>query len=284
MAKGTPSPSPSAEASAVKANAEILTEMFQVVFQQKEIEDQTLFASLVSTLDQGASLEGIYRGLVMGSRYRVLESKARAASPESIKFFASEMGELQPGMRSPTTFTKDTAKLFPTIDFPEGVESAGGQGAGTGQGSDGEGKVVEALGKDGPDSLTFGDDSKPAANIKPSPTSAPHIAHDQSKKSQKEIVDEMMQDFIGATPFTLKRVLCEEVMEKMDEIKGSPGELAQWYATFVVRMAATGVDFGLAQRNSVDFDFHFRFAKIISFDRLKWEVLNRYQRVLNQLN
>jgi len=241
----TPSPGTNAAANAVKVNAELLTEILQVVFNTKEITDQSNFVSLVSSLDQGASLEGIYRGLVMGARYRGLESNARAASPESIKFFAGEMGELQMGMKEPSAFSKDTAKLVPTIEYPSGTDDSG------------------------PDSYTFGD--------------APVKKEEQTVKTPKVIADEMMADFIGATPYTLKRVLSDEALKKIDELKDSPPELAQWYAKFVVRMCGMGIDFGLPQRNENDFDFHFRFAKTVSNDRLKWEVLNRYHRVINHL-
>jgi hypothetical protein len=246
--KGPPRPSPtpmSAEAAAGKANAELLAEMIQTTFNQKSVEDQSLFVSLVSSLNQGASLEGIYRGLVMGSRYRVLESNAKAASPDAIKFFASEMGELQAGMKMPTVFTRDNAKQFPTIDFPEGVSD------------------------NGPDHLDF----SPTKDDNQEPT----------KKTAQDITAEMLQDFIGATPFTLKRVLADEVMKKIDEIKDSPADLAQWYATLTVRLSGANTDFGLPQRNTNDFDFHFRFAKTMAVDRVKWEVLNRYHRIINRV-
>jgi len=256
----SPAASPlSAAAAAMAANSELLTEMFQVTFHQKEIEDQSLFSSLVSSLNQGASLEGIYRGLVMGSRYRVLESKAKAASPDAIKFFATEMGELQAGMKSPSSFTKDTAKQAPTIDYPEGAADS-----------------PPSAGANGPDSYTFGDTEKKEAA--PVPQSEP-----SGKRTKKEIASEILDDFIGATPFTLKRVLADEALRKIDELKDSPADLAQWYASLVVRLAETGTDFGLPQRNTTDYDFHFRFARTMSVDRVKWEVLNRYHRVINRI-
>jgi hypothetical protein len=245
--KATPSPSPAqnAEASAVKANAELLAEMYQVTFNQKEIEDQAQFSSLVSSLNQGASLEGIYRGLVMGSRYRVLESKAKAASPDAIKVFAVEMSELQSAMKNPTHFNKDTAKQFPSIDFPEGADDST------------------------PDSYTFGETKdENGAEV---------------KKDKTQVAEELLQNFIGATPFTLKRVLAEEVMKKIDEMKDSPADLAQWYAGLVVHLSSANTDFGLPQRNSSDFDFHSRFARTMSVDRVKWEVLNRYHRIINRI-
>lgn len=242
--KATPSASPalSAEAAAGKANAELLAEMFQVVFNKKEVDDPSLYSSLLPSLNQGASLEGIYRGLVMGSRYRVWESKSKAASPNTIKFFAIEMGELQESMKNPTHFTKETAKLAPSIDFPEGAD-------------------------DTPESYTFGTQS----------------TETETKKTKQQITEETLQNFIGATPFTLKRILADEALKKMDEMKDSPADLALWYAAFVVRLSTSKVDFGLPQRNSDDFDFHSRFAKTMSIDRVKWEVLNRYHRIINRL-
>jgi hypothetical protein len=244
--KATPAVSPalSAEATAVKANAELLAEMFQVVFNKKEVDDPSLYTSLLPSLNQGASLEGIYRGLVMGSRYRVWESKAKAASPNAIKFFAMEMGELQDGMKSPSQFTKETAKLAPSIDYPEGADNT-------------------------PESLTFGDQKD--------------SNQEDVKKTKQQITEEILQNFIGATPFTLKRILSDEALKKMDEMKDSPNDQAQWYAALVVRLSVAKTDFGLPQRNSDDFDFHSRFAKTMSLDRVKWEVLNRYHRIINRL-
>lgn len=236
------SPSVSAEVAMTKANAELLAEMFQVTFNKKEVDDPQ-YASLVSSLNQGASLEGIYRGLVMGSQYRVLESKAKAASPDAIKFFAMEMGDLQITMKNPTLFTKDSAKQLPTIDYPDGDSAT-------------------------PDSYTFGETKQTS----------------DAKKTKQQLVDELLQDFIGATPYTLKRVIADEVLKKIDEMKDSRADLAQWYAGLVVHLSGAHTDFGLPQRNSDDFDFHSRFATTMSLDRVKWEVLNRYHRIINRLN
>jgi hypothetical protein len=103
-----------------KENTELLAEMFKVVFNEDEIEDKEQFGSLVLTLNQGASLEGIYRGLVMGSRYRALESKAQAAPPMELKAFAIEMSEIQDTMKNPSEFSADDAKKAPYIQYPDG--------------------------------------------------------------------------------------------------------------------------------------------------------------------
>jgi hypothetical protein len=235
-----PTPTPVDPQSIVKANAELLMEMMTVVYHTKGPIDESQFKSLLSTLNQGASLEGVYRGLVMGSRYRVLESKSRAASPQAIKFFAQEMAELQLSMQNPTRFDRENAKAFPSIEYPEGDESA---------------------------TVT---DASPAV--------------DPPKPTRSELTENFLQLFLGATPYTLKRVLAEEALKKMEEMATSHGELAQWYTTLVNRVSASGVDFGLPLRNDPNAEFHFKFAQNSPVDRVMWEVLNRYHRILNSLN
>jgi len=219
-----------------KQNSEILSEIFRVVFNQDQVEDKTDFAGLLQSLNQGASLEGIYRGIIAGSRYRALESKAQAASPNELKAFAEEMAEIQGIMHSPTEFSIVDAKKAPEIIFPDG-------------------------------------------NI---PVIASPASQEVKKKLDKAArVQELIRTFIGASSFTLKRTLGEEVLRKFDEDKSDPGVVAHWYAKLVVRMATSKVDFGLELRNRADFDFHFKFAQKIAIDRVKWEVLNRYHRYLN---
>jgi flagellar basal body-associated protein FliL len=233
---GTPAPKQTAGQLA-KENSELLAEMFNVVFDQKDSETKTDFGSLAMSLNQGASLEGIYRGLVAGSRYRALESKSQGASPTELKAFAIEMSELQDTMKNPSTFDSD-AKSAPTIQYP-----------------------------------TENDANTP-------------VAHDGSqevttKKDKTEVRNELLETFLGASGYTLKRVLGNEALKKMDEMKDDRGEMAKWYADFVIRMAQSKVDFGLPLRSQPDYDFHFKFAQKMAVDRTKWEVLNRYHRYLN---
>ena len=253
-------PTPASGILQVKCSAEMITEMFQVIFQKTEIEDKALYSSLVSTLEQGASLEGIYNGLVFGPRYRLLESKAKAASPESIKFFAKELTEVQKGMMSPTVFTNELTKLVPSINNPMAHAH----------------NTLGVLGK-------AQEKATPIPTPPPLPTTLSSPA-DAVAKAPTQTVEEMLNNFIGVTPFTLKRMLCDEAMKKIDELKNSPTELAQWYAGVAVRMSGYNVEFGLPARNSSDFDSYVPVAKTMSPDQMKWEVLNRYQRVMNQLN
>ena len=223
-----------------KENQELLAEVVRVVFDQEQIEGQGDFAALVHALNQGASLEGIYRGLVMGSRYRGLESKGQGATPSELKVFATEMAELQVTMRKPTRFDMDS-KNVPQIEFPD----------------------------------------EASANATPVPTRG---EEGDVKRDKEAIEQDILRKFIGASHFALKRILGEEALRKFEESKNDTGEIAQWYAGFVLRLIDRGVDGGLELRNKPDFQFHLKFAEKMALDRVKWEVLNRYHRYLNTVS
>jgi len=277
---------PPSDSAITMSNAEILKEMIQDIFQNQLVEFQkSTFNSLMSSMNQGASIEGLYHGLIVGEEYRDLESKSSKASPEVIKYFVSEMSELQLGMKSPTIFSKESVKNLQTIDYPVGLaDPKNPDESGVLMG----GAEIKDFGKDGPDSLVFGDEEKPEQKVKTSPT--PIIkplskeVQELTKNPKQEIADLMLKNFANANQYTIKRVLCEEVMNKMEELKRLPSELAKWYADFMVRTAKSNVDFGHPQRNSADYSFYYNLANIKSFDRLKWEAVNRYQRILNHFN
>ncbi len=228
-----------------KENQELLAEMLRVVFDREDSEDQADFEALSRTLNQGASLEGIYRGIIMGSRYRALESSSQAATPSVLKVFASEMAELQDGMREPTRFDPEIARQAPRIDFPEDVPSA-----------------LSAASK--------------AARKDPAQEASPTPRLDKAANFR-----ELLGIFVGASPYTLKRVLGEEALKRFEEAGEDPSAIPLWYAGLVVRLSSANVDFGLDLRRKPDFEFHRNFAKRIAIDRVKWEVLNRYHRLLN---
>jgi hypothetical protein len=163
-----------------KANSELLSEIMKVIFNEKEVEDKNTFGSLVHSLNQGASLEGIYRGVIMGSRYRGMEAKSKAASPTTLKIFANEMAEIQVDMKNPTEFTIESRKAL-SIEFPD------------------------------------------EASVSEMPTAAPRSQEVKEKREKIAIADDLVRMFIGASPFTLKRVLGEEALKKMDELKESQG-------------------------------------------------------------
>ncbi|MBC7397070.1 MAG: hypothetical protein H7333_06470, partial [Bdellovibrionales bacterium] len=200
-----------------RENSELLSEMMKVVFDEEEVDSKSDFGTLAHTLNQGASLEGIYRGIVMGSRYRAMETKNQAASPEELKAFAIELSELQDSMKNPSTFEMEEAKKAPSIEYPDGSVAV-------------------------PHSIAGSQEVLP-------------------KRDKIEVRDGLVKIFIGASGYTLKRTLGEEALKKIDEMKMDSGELAQWYARFVLRMCLAKVDFGLELRNKPDFDLHFKFAQ-----------------------
>ncbi len=224
-----------------RENQELLAEMIRVVFDREESEDQADFEALARTLNQGASLEGIYRGLIMGSRYRALESNSQAAAPRVLKVFAIELSELQEGMREPTRFDPEQARQVPRIDFPEDVVPGG-----------------------------------PKAQFVATPDPA-----SLKRPDKNENLKQILKIFIGASPYTLKRILGEEALRKFDEAGEDPSVIPLWYAGLSVRLSSSNVDFGLELRGKPDFEFHKNFARRIALDRVKWEVLNRYHRYLN---
>lgn len=87
----------------------------------------------------------------------------------------------------------------------------------------------------------------------------------------------------------LKRVMVEAVLER---IQTSGAGLPDWYAATASRLGGAGVNFGLDQRNLRDAAFHKKWFLDLqtrmpaerAHDRLVWESLNRYLRILNHLN
>ncbi len=225
--------------SLARANSELLAEMIKVTFDLNEIEDRPFFGSLAHSLNEGASLEGIHRGLLSSSRFRSLETSTRAVSPKVLRLFANELYEVRQGMRNPTPFDRLTSKKPMEIEFPSE-----------------EAKEVEV-------------------------SSEPVFQAPASKEAEIQLY---LSTFIGATHFTLKRILTTEALKKMDEMKDSSGEFAQWYAKMAIRYSSYGLDLGLPQRSDPNFDFHFKFAQTMAMDRVRWEVLNRIHRYINLMN
>jgi hypothetical protein len=89
----------------------------------------------------------------------------------------------------------------------------------------------------------------------------------------------------GLTLYALKQVIGDRALQAIDEMNSKkPPVLNAWYADFASTMAKSGVNFGMPLRNSPDRDFHLKWAGEVSVDTLKWEVLNRLDRVLNHTN
>lgn len=246
--KPSPSPGPDLELSSeaarsAKANAELLREIFTVVF-GREPRDRANFGVWVDAMNQGASIEGIYNGFTHSSDYRQVEENNPGASPDALKVFGVELARLQSELPSVTEFDTSAAQPLPRAKNPEA--EAG-------------------------NSLEF---KKRDASPLPA----------RAKTEQAALAESYSKTFVGASIFTLKRVLGDEALKVIASKKDYPENLAIWYSKWVVQLASYRVDFGLPLRNSADEKFHFKWTLDASEDRLKWEVLNRLHRLLNEAN
>lgn len=89
--------------SVAKENSEILSEVLHVVFMRKP-ENLQEFSGWANTLNQGASLEGVYNGLTHAANYRHLEESNPGASPAALRMFSEELAYLEAELPSPTPF------------------------------------------------------------------------------------------------------------------------------------------------------------------------------------
>jgi hypothetical protein len=232
---------PSPAASVAQANAELLAEMFRVVFakEPQSASEKATFFSLVGALNQGASLEGIYNGLTHSADYRKLEREKKAASPAVLNRFTELLARIEAELPEPTAFTVAAAQPLPAPVQPVFREGA----------------------------------QDPATP--PSPPETP------AKVDRTALIAEYTQLFVGAPLLTLKRVLGDEALKLVASKSAYPEKLALWYSKWAVQMAGEGVDFGLPLRSSTEEHFHYRWALKAPEDRVKWEVLNRLHRILN---
>ena len=227
-----------------KANAELLHEMDQVIYIH-EPENRSDFGNMVDSMNQGASLEGIYNGLVHSSDYRKLEVASPGSTAEALHIFCEQLASLEAELPMPTKFDATSAQPLALPVQPSADDSA----------------VEEDFGQS------------------PSPSPSANAPFDKKAWTEK-----YSQIFVGSSIYTLKRILGDEALKVVAVKKDYPSTLYQWYSQWAVHMTSYGVDFGLEQRNSTDPQFHYDWAKSASQDRLEWEILNRIHRVLNDAN
>jgi len=246
LAKQSPQPSDGPDARRAKANAEILQEMMRVVW-MKDPTDRAHFVGTVDSMNQGASVEGLYHGFTLSGEYRELEARSGVAPAAALRLFVEELVQVEKDLAQPTVFNERSAlPLSPPIQPTEADAPA-------------DGAV--------PKELTF-----PAKAGSPAVSAAPVVA--QSAADYERI-------FSRASIFTLKRVLAEEAVKLVQMRRADRNALAAWYGPFAARTAARGVDFGIPLRNKPDPVFHAQWAQGSSEDQILWEVLNRLHRLLN---
>ncbi|MCC7441947.1 MAG: hypothetical protein IT285_09950 [Bdellovibrionales bacterium] len=256
----------SANAKKSKEHAELLQEVFRVVY-IRDVQDNAEFGSLVDTLNQGASLEGIYNGLTHSAVYRKLEIANPSATPRALSAFGEELARLTLELARPTKFDPSSAKPLATPVQPGLSEEEETK-------QEADANVIDF------GSAPEAEEPPPAAKAKADDEEVPA----GPKPPLEELAAEYSRAFVGASIFTLKRILGDEALKVMAVKQEYREKFALWYSNWVLAMAAHGVDFGIALRNKADSDLHYAWALKASQDRLQWEVLNRLHRLMNDAN
>ncbi len=114
----------SPEARRSRENGELLVEIVRVVF-QRDIQDKNLFVQYRSSLNQGASLEGVLNGLTHSTAYRKYEAEAPVASRAAREFFVDELVRLQAELPTPFRLTRESGKPLAKLTMPEGPHATG---------------------------------------------------------------------------------------------------------------------------------------------------------------
>ena len=164
----------------------------------------------LNILEQGSSVEGVYRGLILSDSYLRMEKLNKKVKSNTKNFFAREVA-------------RDTLNM-------ECVKE----------------EVMD---------LKF-----------------------VQLRNEIESIQKKVGDF---NFFTLKRILSERLLSKISSLREDRKKLAHWYANLVSCWAFLKIDFGLEERNSSDFHFHFLWSMRNSLGRMQWEVLSRLHRIMN---
>jgi hypothetical protein len=236
-----------------KANGELLHEVLKVVY-MREPEDRAEFGNLLDSMSQGASLEGLYNGFTHSTGYRKLEMANSGASTEALKVFGRELAVFELELPTPVEFSASATQPL-AMPVEPGVEPAAPPTP--------DGKPQA----DGVNVIEYGKPVNPGAKV-----------------DLKTLAEKYSSQFVGASIFTLKRILGDEALKVVELKRQYPEKFAHWYADWVSHMAELGVDFGVSQRNKADVAFHYKWALTAPLDRVNWEVLNRVHRALNDAN
>ncbi|MBU6374461.1 MAG: hypothetical protein KGQ59_00540 [Bdellovibrionales bacterium] len=239
----------------VQRNAELLQELYRVVLAINP-KNPSEFGNWLNSLNQGASLEGVYNGFTRSDLQRAREADTKTtANPKAIGVFVRELVDLLMEFREIPELTFEDAKPLSSI-------------------STAAEEVSEA-----PSSLVI---TKPQAPDSFQPFASPSASSTSSQPSREQLEAKMTRIFSGASVFTLKRVLGEWGLKVLAFHREESRErMRDWYADFAAKQARKGVDFGLDLRREPNREFHRNWAEQVSDDLIRWEVLNRLHRVLN---
>lgn len=235
----------SRRAQRAQANAEVLAEVFHIVWMRKPSSKQE-FGQWLDVFNQGATLEGIYNGFTRSSYYRSLEQSKSQTNAKALDAFVKILFELQMELPFPTKFDSRSGKPLEQITNPglQAQELAPGVSA-----------------------IEF-NPTKPKA----------------LQESDRDRITRRYQGiFESSSIFTLKRVLGAEALRVFEQkTRAGKTQLGEWYPRWVIEMGKLGIDFGLEQRNFGDPGFHKNWVLQATRDKIQWEILNRVHRVMNE--
>jgi hypothetical protein len=246
-------------AKTAQANLEILHEVFQVLF-IREPRDRSEFGNWADSMNQGASIEGVYHGLISSADYKKLEAMSAGASVAALQAFSEELSLFEVELPVRTEFDLNQV-IFPEIPHSISVGVAASGIAGSSIGAS-------------------------AGNLDGSSAGSPSGKKAETdKKTEADLLTaRYMKQFVTYSVYFLKRTLGEEALKMVESKSGYREQLALWYSRWVTHMAERNIDFGIPLRNQANEALHYKWALENGEDRVKWEVLNRVHRVLNDAN
>jgi hypothetical protein len=232
-----------------------LQELYRVVL-VIEPNSPANFGNWLDSLNQGASLEGVYRGFTRSTFQRDLEADGKTtAEPKTVGAFSQELADLLLDLKDVPEMTAEDARPLMAIAAP-------------GEGSE-EGRADQVF-------------EKKALKESFQPFAKPTEGATSARPSREALVGKIGARFTGSSVYTMKRVLGDWALKVIDQRREESVErLRDWYADFASRLAKKGVDFGLALRNESSRTFHRQWADQASEDQIRWEVLNRVHRIMN---
>lgn len=104
-----------------RERAEVLQEMIRVTLEEDPRAEE--FRDWLEALVEGASVEGIYNGLVSSARYRELEKSSGPAPDGALKLFAEAMARAQGRRQHPRGFARADALPLPEVVWPGSPDS-----------------------------------------------------------------------------------------------------------------------------------------------------------------
>ncbi len=242
-------------ASLAQRNAELLQEIYRVVLVMNP-SSPAAFGNWLDSMNQGATLEGIYNGFTRSDFQRSLESNPKTtADPKVIGVFSQELSELLLEFPVIPELEAADSKPFQNIE-PPGIGDLR--------------KSSDGVSYSGSTQESFKPFAKSGASAL---TPRPDLPVLRGRVGAL---------FAGSSIFTMKRVLGEWGLRVLAlRLEESPERMRDWYADFAARASKKGVDFGLGLRNESSREFHRKWAEQASDDQIRWEVLNRLHRILN---